>query len=107
MSETAEIERLIGNAHAHVTAGRQCLAIKQPVNLSGLEAVVAQITERLVKMPREAALAQRNALIVLFDELGQLDEAVTRLHRETGEQLKNMSSQRFATSAYNTSPNKP
>ncbi len=107
MSAAAEIERLIGNAHAHVTAGRQCIDLKQPVNLSGLETVVAQITEQLTKMPADAALAQRTALLVLFDEMGQLEEAVSRLHRETGEQLKNMSSQRFATSAYNTNPNKP
>ncbi len=107
MCAAAELERLIGNAHAHVTAGRQCIAIKQAVDLSGLEAVVAQITGQLAKMPKEAALAQRNALLVLFDEMGQLEEAVSRLHRETGEQLKNMSSRRFATSAYNTNPHKP
>ena len=107
MSAAAEIERLIGNAHAHVTAGRQCIAMKQPVNLSGLESVVAQITQQLAKMPSDAALAQRTALLVLFDEMGQLEEAVSRLHRETGEQLKNMSTRRFATSTYNTSPNKP
>jgi len=107
LSGTAEIERLIGNAHAHVSAGRQCLALEQPVNLSGLEALVTEITEQLATLPRAAALAQRNALIVLFDDLGKLDEAVTRLHRETGEQLKNMSSRRFATTAYNSLTNKP
>ena len=107
MSDTAEIERLISKARAHISAGRQCLDIKQPVDLSALEAVVGQITEQLAKLPRDTTLGQRTNLIVLFDEIGQLDEAVTRLHRETGDRLKNMSSQRFATSAYNTNPNKP
>ena len=100
MSQNAEIERLIGNARAHVNAGQQCIALKQPVDLRGLESVVAQIGEKLSSLPHDAALSQRNALLVLFDELGQLDEAVTQLHRETGEQLKRISSRRYATSAY-------
>ena len=107
MSELVEVEWLIANARAHVNAGQQCLALKQPVDLRGLEAVVANINENLSHLPRDQALSQRNALIVLFDELGRLDEAVTQLHRETGEQLKQISSRRYATSAYNNSPNKP
>ena len=107
MSQIVEIERLIANARAHVSAGQQCITLKQPVDLRGLEAVVANISENLSHLPRDQALTQRNALIVLFDELGRLDEAVTRLHFETGEQLKEMSSRRYATSAYNNNPNKP
>ncbi|PPR20528.1 MAG: hypothetical protein CFH39_02229, partial [Alphaproteobacteria bacterium MarineAlpha10_Bin2] len=30
MSELVEVERLIANARAHVHAGQQCLALKQP-----------------------------------------------------------------------------
>ena len=107
MSALVGVERLIANARAHVNAGQQCLVLKQPVDLRGLEAVVASITEHLSHLPRDQALSQRNALIVLFDELGRLDEAVTRLHRETGEQLREISSRRYATSAYNNSPDKP
>ncbi len=106
MSQLAEIERLIANARAHVSAATQCIALKQPVDLRGLETVVAQIAENLSHSPRDQALSQRNALIVLFDELGRLDEAVTKLHFETGEQLKQMSSRRYAASAYNANPNK-
>ncbi|MDP6474131.1 MAG: hypothetical protein QF666_07060 [Alphaproteobacteria bacterium] len=107
MNQPAEIERLIANARAHISAGQQCIALKQPVDLSGLEAVVANIAGSLSLLPRDQALAQRNALIVLFDELGRLDDAVTKLHHETGEQLRQMSSRRYATSAYGNNPNKP
>lgn len=43
MNQPAEIERLIANARAHISAGQQCIALKQPVDLRGLEAVVANI----------------------------------------------------------------
>ena len=101
MSQFAAVERLIANARAHVSAGQQCLALNQPVDSRGLAAVVAEIGESLSQLPRDQALTQRNALIVLFDEMGQLDEAVARVHRETSEQLKQISSRRYATSAYN------
>ncbi|MDP7343060.1 MAG: hypothetical protein QF767_06805 [Alphaproteobacteria bacterium] len=107
MNQPAEIERLIANARAHISAGQQCTALKQPVDLRGLEAAVANIAGSLSLLPRDQALTQRSALLVLFDELGRLDVAVTKLHRETGEQLKHMSSSRYATSAYGNNPNKP
>jgi transcriptional regulator NrdR family protein len=102
VNQIVETERLIANARAHVSAGMKCVALKQPIDLRGLEGVIANITQNLSRLPRDEALSQRNALLVLFDELGQLDEEITKLHRETGEQLRRMSSQRFATSAYNT-----
>lgn len=107
MSQLADVERLIANARAHVNAGQQCLALNQPVDLRGLAAVVAEISDNLSLLPRDQALTQRNALIVLYDEMGRLDESVARLHVETAEQLKQISSRRYATSAYNNNPTKP
>jgi hypothetical protein len=107
LNQSVEIERLIANARAHISAGQQCIALKQPVDLRGLEKVVAGIAEKLSLLPHDQALVQRSALIVLFDELGRLDDAVTRLHRETGEQLRQMSSRRYAASAYGGNPSKP
>ncbi len=100
MSQLLETERLIAQARAHISAGRKCIELKQPFDLRGLETLIAGITANLSDMPHEQALSQRNTLLVLFDELGQLDEAITKLHRETGEQLRQMSTQRQANSAY-------
>lgn len=84
MSDSADIERLIGNARAHINAGRQCLALKQPVDLSSLETLATEITAQLSLLPRDVAPSQRNALIILFDEVGQLDEAVTVTISQSG-----------------------
>jgi hypothetical protein len=106
MSNTRDIETLIGRAQTATNAARAQVESRGMVDLGALMDFVQRINTAIAAVPRSEALTIRGRLLALYDDLDRLGDDMRRVQADTTQKLKDLSAGARAAAAYGGSGGK-
>lgn len=103
---TQEINDQLGQVISHINAARALVEQGDAVNLDGLDSVVDTLCKNIQRMPVDAQAKCESPLIIMIDEFNRLTKALEEQRDSLAGDLKDMSKNVQAATAYGTGTGK-
>lgn len=99
---TTNFEALFDEASQFITQARSRLEAGEEVDLKGLDAVVAQLCDEVIRQPVAEAEVNKAKIQQLMQELNRVSDILTRQYDAIKAQLGGLNQQKQAHTAYAT-----